>query len=82
MISSTLTNVVSKKLGASFRARIIDNPEFPEKHLRKWLKDRKLWNHDDWLSLLDELRGKGYRELTDSEDGRTRIGQFIEAERE
>ncbi|MCL5260727.1 MAG: hypothetical protein M1561_03455 [Gammaproteobacteria bacterium] len=55
---------------------------FPEKLLRKWLIGRIAWNHTDWLELLDELRDKGYAAFADVEEGRTEIGQFLEAERE
>jgi len=55
---------------------------FPEKLLRKWLIGRTGWNHTDWLELLDELRSKGYAAFIDAQEGRTEIGNFLEAERE
>lgn len=55
---------------------------FPTVLLKQWLIGRKYWNHNDWLSLLDDLRNQGYSGLVDSEAGRTSIGQFLETERE
>ena len=57
-----------------------DRP-FPEKELREWLKNRTFWNHDDWLMLLKMLEEKGYSQWTSSEEGRTRLGHFLESER-
>ncbi len=56
--------------------------QFPEKELKNWLKNRKQWDHNNWLTLLDDLRKKGYSEYSDSDEGRTRIGEFLEANRE
>ena len=55
---------------------------FPETLLKKWLKGRKHWNHDDWLHLLNNLGEEGYEELISSEENLTKIGQFLETERE
>jgi hypothetical protein len=54
---------------------------FPEKELQAWLKGRTAWNHEDWLNLLKILRQKGFGKWTDNEEGRTKLGQFLEAER-
>ncbi|MCL5260741.1 MAG: hypothetical protein M1561_03530 [Gammaproteobacteria bacterium] len=55
---------------------------FPQETLKMWLKNRKEWDHFDWLNLLEDLRNSGYSVYTDSEDGRTMIGQFLESERD
>lgn len=54
---------------------------FPEKELKAWLKKRKHWNHEEWLDLLKKLDEKGYSKWTSCEEGRTRLGQFLESER-
>lgn len=54
---------------------------FPEKELKAWLKNKKQWNHEEWLDLLKKLEKKGYSEWTDCEEGRCKIGQFLESER-
>ncbi|HCU05518.1 MAG: hypothetical protein A2X77_02580 [Gammaproteobacteria bacterium GWE2_42_36] len=54
---------------------------FPEKELKAWLKNRKQWDHEEWLTLLKKLEEKGYAEWTSCENGQTQIGQFLESER-
>ncbi len=54
---------------------------FPEKELKAWLKNKKQWNHEEWLGLLKKLEKKGYSEWTDCEECRCKIGQFLESER-
>jgi hypothetical protein len=56
-------------------------PKLPAKELKAWLKGRKSWNHNEWLALLEDLRKKGYGALTDTEEGRASIGNFLEANR-
>jgi len=53
--------------------------KFPTKELKAWLKGRKEWNHNEWISLLTELRTKSYSVLTDTQEGRDSIGKFLEA---
>jgi hypothetical protein len=55
---------------------------FPRKELNDWLKGRPTWNHEDWLNLLKFLRQQGYSKWTDTEKGRTEIGQYLEKERD
>lgn len=54
---------------------------FPKNELKAWLKGRNCWSHDDWLSLLEDLRKKGFSKWTDCEHGRTEMGQFLETEK-
>lgn len=54
---------------------------FPESYLKNWLCRRHVWNHDDWLNLLEGLRKAGYSSLTDSQEGRDSIGCYLEANR-
>jgi outer membrane biogenesis lipoprotein LolB len=56
-------------------------PKLPVKELKAWLKGRKFWSHNDWLALLEDLRKKGYGTLTDTQEGRVSIGNFLEANR-
>lgn len=70
-----------KKAEAKAQAKSAKDCSFPETELRDWLKGRSYWNHDDWLSLLDWLRQKGFSAWADCEEKRTKIGQFLEAER-
>ena len=53
----------------------------PVKELKAWLKGRKLWSHNDWLALLENLRKKGYSALTDTQEGRETIGKYLESNR-
>lgn len=53
----------------------------PAKELKAWLKGRKGWSHGDWLTLLESLRKKGYSTLTDTQEGRELIGNFLESNR-
>ena len=57
------------------------SPKLPTKELKAWLKSRKCWNHGEWLTLLENLRKKGYSALTDTQGGRESIGKFLEANR-
>lgn len=56
--------------------------KFPEQELKQWLHKRVHWDHDAWLNLLKDLHKQGYACYTDSEDGRSQIGQYLEANRE
>jgi hypothetical protein len=82
MIASALKNIMRKKTSAELDVKTTKHSHFPDMVLRAWLKNRKLWDHSDWLSLLEDLRKNGYAKLTDCEEGRSRIGQFLETERE
>jgi hypothetical protein len=62
-------------------AKKISKPKLPTKELKAWLKGRKFWNHGDWMGLLEDLRKKGYKALTDTEGGRESIGKFLETNR-
>lgn len=73
------TSKISKNKKAN---ALKNNHPFPEKELKEWLKDRKHWNHDDWLGLLDHLNEKGHSKYTECEEGRTCIGNFLETARE
>lgn len=73
---------MKKKSSESLKSKAADSVSvFPEKELRQWLKNRTNWDHKEWLELLKTLREKGYAKLTDSESGRTQLGQFLEAEK-
>lgn len=54
---------------------------FPTTELKKWLSNRKYWDHNDWLSLLGTLRSQGYSEWTETQKGRETIGQYLETNR-
>lgn len=49
-----------------------------KKELDGWLSCRDLWNHDEWLTLLSDLRSKGYNDLIDTPKGRDAIGLYLE----
>lgn len=57
------------------------NAKFPKAELDKWIKDRISWNHSDWIELLDSLREKGYKHLTDTDAGQGEVGQYLEEKR-
>jgi hypothetical protein len=56
-------------------------PAFPKKELDKWLKAHKTWSHDDWLKLLDDLKGKGYGNLVGKKAGQNSVGLYLETNR-
>lgn len=82
MIASALKNIMRKKTSTELDVKTTEHSHFPDLLLGAWLKNRKVWDHSDWLSLLEALRKDGYAKLTDCEEGRTKIGQFLETERE
>ena len=55
--------------------------KLPEKELKQWLKKRTGWNHDEWMALLASLEKKGYGGLVSTQEGRDKIGAFIELNR-
>ncbi|OGV61249.1 MAG: hypothetical protein A2283_07285 [Lentisphaerae bacterium RIFOXYA12_FULL_48_11] len=59
----------------------VNKLKLPTRDLKAWLKGRQGWNHNDWLALLRDLRGKGYGVLTDVQEGRESIGKYLEANR-
>ncbi|OGV66210.1 MAG: hypothetical protein A2283_06705 [Lentisphaerae bacterium RIFOXYA12_FULL_48_11] len=58
-----------------------NKPKLPVRKLRAWLKLHRTWDGQDWLTLLSELRMRGYGGLTDNSDGQETIGRFLEANR-
>ena len=62
-------------------AKKTSKPKMPAKELKAWLKGRKTWNHGDWMALLEDLRKKGYSALTDTQEGRESIGNYLESNR-
>lgn len=59
----------------------ITRKNFPTRELNQWLTNRNYWDHNDWLSLLSVLRTQGYAAWTESQEGRTQIGQYLETNR-
>ena len=53
----------------------------PKKELRTWLRGRQSWNHDDWLALLQQLRGLGFGEWADVDERCDEIGSYLEKNR-
>lgn len=47
-----------------------------------WLGGRLSWSHDDWLTLLSDLRSKGYNDLIDTQKGQEAIGLYLETHRQ
>ncbi|MBI2343070.1 MAG: hypothetical protein HYV02_01845 [Deltaproteobacteria bacterium] len=54
---------------------------FPKKELNDWLRDRRGWNHDEWLSLLHNLELQGFQEWVTTQEARDEIGLYLEAHR-
>ena len=46
--------------------------------LNDWLERNHDWDYQEVHSLLDELESKGYAHLTDNEDGRKAIEEYLE----
>lgn len=82
MVTSTFKKILGKKNKKQSAMQSNLDTTFPVIQLKTWLKGRKQWSHSDWLELLEDLRNEGFAWLTDCEDGRTKIGQFLETERE
>ena len=55
---------------------------FPKRELNGWLRKNTCWNHDEWLSLLAELRESGFEDWTDSEEGQDAIGLYLESKKD
>jgi hypothetical protein len=53
----------------------------PKKEMQAWLKGRASWNHQEWLALLADLSAKGFGYWTESAEGRTALGEYLEANR-
>lgn len=56
-------------------------PRMPKKEMLSWVRSRSSWDHQDWLALLDDLRDQGFAYWTDSDEGRTALGEYLEANR-
>ena len=41
--------------------KIIKN-RFQKKKLNAWLRERRSWDHSEWVDLLDNLSNQGFRE--------------------
>lgn len=52
-----------------------------KKELDSWLCTRTYWNHDEWNTLLGDLRTKGYSDLIDTQKGQDAIGLYLETNR-
>ncbi|MFH1830493.1 MAG: hypothetical protein ABH871_06940 [Pseudomonadota bacterium] len=54
------------------------NAETLKQQLNTWLDNRTCWNHEDWLTLLGDLRERGYSDLIDTPKGQEVIGRYLE----
>jgi hypothetical protein len=54
---------------------------FPKKELRAWLRNRTEWNHEEWLTLLDDLRQHGFGYWADTQERQDELGLYLEAKR-
>lgn len=54
---------------------------FPKRELNTWLRKHSVWNHQDWLELLESLRKQGFEQWTDNEEGAEGIGLYLETNR-
>jgi hypothetical protein len=54
---------------------------FPKRELNTWLRKHLSWNHEEWLQLVDELKSKGFNELTSSQEGLDAIGLYLETKK-
>lgn len=78
---------VSEKRGKRRMAKSSNIPtnktsaEVLKAELDSWLAVRTLWNHDDWQTLLGDLRTKGYSDLIDTQRGQDAIGLYLETNR-
>ena len=81
--SQTKKNVTPVKVTAGRLTTICGSTRttFPSSELNKWLRTRTYWNHEDWLHLLTDLRQSGYSCYTETETGKTEIGNYLETHR-
>lgn len=49
-----------------------------KEELNVWLDCRTCWNHEDWITLLGDLREKGYSDLIETPKGQDLIGRYLE----
>ncbi|MBF0105613.1 MAG: hypothetical protein HQM16_09845 [Deltaproteobacteria bacterium] len=71
----------TKKTTTATTRNVVENV-FPTNELNKWLSTRTFWNHDEWVGLLNCLRDKGYKQWTDTQEGQTKIGMYLETKRQ
>ena len=76
--STTQTKVVSNRVATTSGN---SRTTFPSSELNKWLRTRTYWNHEEWSHLLSDLRQGGYSYYTETESGRTEIGNYLETHR-
>jgi hypothetical protein len=55
-------------------------PQAMSEHLKQWLEDRYLWDHQDWLELLRLLADKGFSEFIQPENYAA-LGKYLEQNR-
>lgn len=55
-----------------------NDAETLRRDLDGWLESRNCWSHEEWLSLLGDLRQKGYSDLIDTPKGQELIGRYLE----
>ena len=79
--ASAKTPAPRKLLPASKAPKKEKRPTLPVNELNAWLKDRRHWNHDDWLKLLANLENNGHKDFVSTEEGRHEIGRYLEKHR-
>ena len=54
---------------------------FPKKELNTWPRVHQMWEHIEWLNLLENLTKLGFHEWSTSGLGQRKIGYYLETKR-
>jgi hypothetical protein len=57
------------------------NKRFPKRELNTWLRKNFSWNHEEWLSLITNLKTQGFADLTSNQAGLDAIGLYLETKK-
>ena len=54
---------------------------FPKRELNAWLRKHLSWDHQQWLSLVSELKSMGFTNFTETQEGLDAIGLYLETKK-
>ena len=54
---------------------------FPKRELNTWLRTHLSWDHQQWLTLIEELSTEGFQDWTEDQSGIDAIGLYLETKK-
>lgn len=54
---------------------------FPKRELNAWLRKHLSWDHQQWLTLVSDLKSQGFTNYTESQEGLDAIGLYLETKK-